>query len=121
MIYFGLVSFRFYFILFRFCCVSFRFVSFLFRFLFYNHPQYLGFTWFFEGKIRYFVFAVLPSGISTAGYIFSKVLREFVKDFRSKGKRITMVLDDGLAGDNDYDTAVKSSREEMTNCKIFVF
>jgi siroheme synthase (precorrin-2 oxidase/ferrochelatase) len=89
--------------------------------LFFYHPQYLGFSWFFEGKIRYFVFAVLPSGISTAGYIFSKVLREFVKDFRSKGKRITMVLDDGLAGDNDYDTAVKSSREEMTNCKIFVF
>jgi hypothetical protein len=38
-------------------------------------------------------------------------LREVVKDFRSKGKRIIKFLDDGLVGENDYDTAVKSSRE----------
>jgi len=38
-------------------------------------------------------------------------LREVVKDFRSKGKRIIMLLDDGLAGENNYETAGKSSRE----------
>jgi len=39
-------------------------------------------------------------GISTAEYIFSKVLREVVKDFRSKkDKRIIMFLNDGLAGE----------------------
>ena len=34
-----------------------------------------------------------------------------MKDFRSKGKRIVMFFDDNLAGENDHDTAVKSSRE----------
>ena len=58
--------------------------------IFEEHEQYLGLAWFFEGKIRYFVFAVLSFGISTTGYIFSKVLREVVKDFRSKCKRIIM-------------------------------
>jgi len=38
-------------------------------------------------------------------------LREVVKDFRSKGKRIAMLLDNSLAGENDHDTAVKGSRE----------
>ena len=32
-----------------------------------------------------------------------------------------MVLDDGLAGDNDYDTAVKSSREENDQLQKFCF
>jgi len=62
-------------------------------------------------------------GISTAEYIFSKVLREVVKDFRSKGKIIIMFLDDGLAGENNYEIAVKSSKElndQLQNlCFIF--
>ena len=89
--------------------------------IFEEHEQYLGLAWFFEGKIRYFVFAVLTFGISTTGYILSKVLREVVKDFRSKGKRITMFLDDGLTGENDYDTAVKSSREVNDQLQNFGF
>ena len=40
--------------------------------IFEEHEQYLGLAWFFEGKIRYFVFAVLPFGISTADYIFQR-------------------------------------------------
>ena len=88
--------------------------------IFEEHEQYLGLAWFFEGKIRYFVFAVLSFGISTTGYIFSKVLREVVKDFRSKGKRIIMFLD-GLVGENFYDTAVKSSREVNDQLKNFGF
>jgi hypothetical protein len=89
--------------------------------IFEELEHYLGLAWFFGGKIRYFVFAVLSFGISTTGYIFSKVLREVVKDFRSKGKRIIMFLDDGLAGENDYDTAVKSSREVNDQLQNFGF
>jgi hypothetical protein len=37
--------------------------------IFEEHQQYLGLTWLFEGKIRYFVFLTLI-GISTTGYIF---------------------------------------------------
>ncbi|VDI11263.1 Hypothetical predicted protein [Mytilus galloprovincialis] len=36
------------------------------------HRIFLGFSWDFEGKVRYFVFNVLPFGLATAGYIFQK-------------------------------------------------
>ena len=65
----------------------------------------------FLRKIRYFVFAFLPFAIFTAGYISSKILREDVKDFRSKCKRIIMFLDDALPAENNYEIAGKSSRE----------
>ena len=39
------------------------------------HRTFLGFAWNFDGNTRYFVFNVLPFGISTAGYIFTKVLK----------------------------------------------
>ena len=48
-------------------------------------------------------------------------MREVVKDFRSKGKRIIMFLDDGLVGVNDYDTANKSSREVNDQLEICCF
>jgi len=38
-------------------------------------------------------------------------LREVGKDCRSKCYGIIKFLDDGLAGENDYDTAVKSSKQ----------
>jgi hypothetical protein len=42
------------------------------------------------------VFNVLCFGLATAGFIFSKVLREIIKYWRSKSIRIIMYLDDGL-------------------------
>ena len=53
----------------------------------------------------------LPFGISIAGYIFFQILREVIEYFMSRCKRIIMFLDDGLAWENDYDTAVKSSKQ----------
>ena len=55
--------------------------------------EYLG----FQRKDKY-VFNVLPFGISTACYIFTKVLRDVVKFWRSKGYKIVMYLDDGIGG-----------------------
>ena len=40
--------------------------------IFSEHRTYLGFSWIFEGEQRYSVFNVLPFGISTAGYLFTK-------------------------------------------------
>ncbi len=37
-----------------------------------QHEQYLGFTWFFKGDLIYFTFKVLPFGLSSASYIFTK-------------------------------------------------
>ena len=63
--------------------------------------EYLGFRW--HGK--YYVFQVLPFGLSTAGYIFSKVMREVVKYWRSQGFRIVMYLDDGIGGSSSLTDA----------------
>lgn len=41
---------------------------------------------------------VLPFGLSTSGYIFSKVVREVVKHWRGRGLNIIMYLNDGLGG-----------------------
>ncbi|XP_062603797.1 uncharacterized protein LOC134265592 [Saccostrea cucullata] len=74
-----------------------------------EHRQYLGFSWKENGKVSYFVFNVLPFGISTAGYIFSKVLREPVKCLRSEGTKIITYLDDGIAAGRNFDEASKAS------------
>jgi len=65
--------------------------------IFPDHRKYLGFAWKFNnGKIRYFMFNVLPFGLSTAPYIFTKLLRPLVKLWRSRGFHPVVYLDDGL-------------------------
>ena len=56
--------------------------------------EYLAFEW----KSKYYVFKVLPFGPSTAGYIFSKAMREVLKFWRAKGYKIVIYLDDGMGG-----------------------
>ena len=54
---------------------------------------FLGFEW----NDRYYVFTVLPFGLSTACYIFTKLVRPSVRYWRARGIRITVYLGDGLA------------------------
>ena len=61
-----------------------------------EHQKYLGFAWDFTVKTRSFVFVVLPFGLATAGYAFSKVMRSFMKKWRAEGKRTSLYLDDGI-------------------------
>ena len=62
----------------------------------------MGFQWKHEGKDKYFVFNVLPFGVSVAAYIFSKVTRVLINKWRNQGIRIVMYLDHGLGGDVGY-------------------
>ena len=55
------------------------------------------------GITRYYVFCVPAFGIATAGFIFSKLLRVFVKYLRGQGHKVVMYLDDGIGGQNKYD------------------
>ena len=48
-----------------------------------GHQTYLGFSWRFNGVPRYFTFAVLPFGLSSACFCFTKLLRPLVKRWRS--------------------------------------
>ena len=64
-----------------------------------EHQKYLGFAWEFpDGKIRYFVFLVLPFGLASACYAFTKILRPLVKKWRAQGIKVVIYLDDGIFG-----------------------
>ncbi|CAL8465739.1 g5275 [Coccomyxa elongata] len=59
------------------------------------HPsswRYLGFCW--EGQ--YYVFTVLPLGLNTACWVFTKLTRELVSHWRGQGIRSVHYLDDFL-------------------------
>ena len=53
---------------------------------------FLGFTW----EQSYYVFTVLPFGLSLACYVFTKLMRPLVKLWRSKGIRCVVDIDDGI-------------------------
>ena len=66
---------------------------------------YLGFKW----QNKFYVFNVLCFGLATAGFIFSKVLREVIRYWRSNSLRVVMYLDDGLGGAKDFDECLRVS------------
>ena len=51
--------------------------------IFSNHQKYLGFSWVFNNEVKYFVFTVLPFGLSSAGYIFTNVVRPLVSHWQN--------------------------------------
>ena len=67
--------------------------------IFEEHRTYLAFAWNFgQSKTRYFRFCVLPFGLSTAPFVFTKLLKALIKYWRSQGIPIVVFLDDGLGG-----------------------
>eukprot|EP00117_Sycon_ciliatum_P022902 scpid26163/ scgid19621/ Retrovirus-related Pol polyprotein from transposon gypsy; Reverse transcriptase; Endonuclease len=64
-----------------------------------SHWRYLGFSWVTpQGKAAYYTFCVLPFGLSTAPYIFTKVTRVLVRRWRAMGIRCQLYMDDGSGG-----------------------
>ena len=62
-----------------------------------DHQTFLGFAWKFSGdtKFRYFVFTVLPFGLASAAFIFTKCLKPLEKYWRIHGISVAIFLDDG--------------------------
>ena len=60
----------------------------------YHHVDIhtVGLSW----SNKFYVFAVLPFGLSTAWYVFTKLLRPLVKRWRSLGLRVIVYIDDGI-------------------------
>ena len=88
-----------------------------------DHQTYLGFAWNFDGKVRHFVFQALPFGLSTAGHVFSKVLRPLVKYWRSDGHRVIMYLDDGWGIHEEFDSCkslASQIRQDLLSAGFFV-
>jgi len=56
----------------------------------------IGFQWEIEEVTSYFVFAVLPFGLSTACYLFTKLLRLLIRYWRGRDLKAIIYLDDGI-------------------------
>ena len=68
------------------------------------HKGYLGFSWKLNGKAHWLQFTVLPFGLASACYAFTKILRPLVKKWRGEDKKSVIYLDDGIFGDHGYNT-----------------
>lgn len=68
-----------------------------------DYQKFLGFSWYDGEKVRFYVFTVLPFGLSSAPFLFTKLLRPMVKYWRGLGYSIVVYLDDGWGTDSpDY-------------------
>ena len=59
--------------------------------------------------LQHYMFKVLPFGLTTACYIFTKLLRPLVKYWCSQGLRAIVYLDDGVITVSDKEAAHKAS------------
>ena len=82
-----------------------------------DHQKYIGFAWPFSGVVRYFTFAVLPFGLSSACFCFTKLMRPLVRRWRSMGHNSFIYLDDGFGSQPDKCSATAASfiqRKELS-------
>ena len=49
-----------------------------------THQKYLGFSWTLAGVKKWFVFSVLPFGLASATYVFTKIQKALVNTGESK-------------------------------------
>ena len=68
-----------------------------------HHCIYLGFAW----RSEYYVFTVPPFGLSSVPYAFMKC--PLVRQWRSKGLRIVVYLDDGICAVETEQRALRAS------------
>ena len=74
-----------------------------------SHQKYLGFAWEIDGKLRFFVFTVLVFSLTTAPFLFTKVIRVLIKHWRSLGIRIFAFIDEILGGGRSFNDALAIS------------
>ena len=76
-----------------------------------EHFQFLGFQWEDKGRPCYYVFVVLPFGLCTAPYLFTKLMRPLVKLWWGKGLKAIVYLDDGIVSVKGEQQAVEASAQ----------
>ena len=62
----------------------------------------MGFAWEIDGKLRFFVFTVLVFGLSTAAFLFTKVIRVLIKHWKSLAIKIFAFIDVILEGGRSF-------------------
>ena len=79
--------------------------------IFEPHRQFLGFCWDQGDSRQFYMFTVLPFGLATACYAFTKILRSLVKHWRSQGLWAILYLDDGIIAVSGRDAAAQASHK----------
>ena len=80
-----------------------------------KHRKFLSFKWTSShGVTKFYEFKVLPFGMCSAPYVFTKVLRQLVKYWRGCGHLTLMYLNDGLGGDMSFEST-KSLSDTVCN------
>ena len=83
-----------------------------------DHRKYLGFSWFINGKQRYFIFKVVPFGICSGPSICKNVFRPLIVKWRSEGIPTVLFFDDGIVGGGRTKHAKKPQKQSF---KILCF
>ena len=89
--------------------------------IFPGHTPFLGFSWRVEGHSKFYKFTVLPFGLSTGPYLFTKVQRTLTKHWRSQGIHIFTYLDDGAGADSSFREAQEVSDLMRRDVKLSGF
>lgn len=79
--------------------------------IFHTFQQYLGFSWIKDNEVRFYMFTVLPFGLNSSGYIFTKVVRQLVKHWRLNNIKIVVYLDDGFGVAENFETCSKHAEK----------
>ena len=75
-----------------------------------EHQNFLGFSWKRNGKEYFYVFTVLPFGLSTAPAVFTKVLRPLISSWHKQGIKIAVYLDDGFGIASTFEKTFNHSK-----------
>lgn len=76
---------------------------------------YLGFSWGIGCTRKWYTFRVLPFGLSTACYVFTKLLRPLVKRWRSQGLRCVVYIDDGICAANCREQCASDTQQVVSD------
>ena len=79
--------------------------------IFEPHQRYLGFAWEVNSNPSCFVFTVMPFGLATACYAFTKLMWPLVKYWRGRGLHTVLYLDDGIVAVKGKENADRESRQ----------
>ena len=79
--------------------------------IFEPHQRYLGFAWEVNSNPSYFVFTVMPFGLATACYAFTKLIWPLVKCWRGWGLCTVLYLDDDIVAVKGKENADRENRQ----------
>ena len=78
--------------------------------IFPDHCRYLAFSWDFgSGHTKYFQFTVLLFGLSSAPFIFTKLLKSLEAHWRVQGILIAIFFDHGIGAGISLEAATSNS------------